>query len=149
MVPEPEAVERVSRLLRGRLSELGETQSWLAVEVARLIGSDRPPAQATVSAWLANPGSLAAPALFVLERALQVTPGSFSRHLGYVPAEFDPATAMAPMIEQQSQLDEAERRALRSVFEGFMARHGLSVDGTPLPSAPTKASARRGAGRAR
>lgn len=73
----------LSKIVRARMADLKESQIDLGVKVAGLLG--RPVAQQTMYKWLADPCALRPAQVFAIEVALEVPPGYFSRHCGYVP----------------------------------------------------------------
>src|SRR5690606_19683462 len=77
--------QRMLDALNALRIERGISQEQLGAEVARLEGRSTPFVQGAVSDWLAGNVYIPPKRLFVIERILQVPPGTLSRIVGYVP----------------------------------------------------------------
>lgn len=62
---------------------------------------------------------------FAVEGALGMEPGRLSRLLGYVPAEWDPPTVLADVLDADPLLGEKDRRMLLTMYRSLV---GLDDD---------------------
>lgn len=106
----------LGELAKERLTQLGHSQQWLAEEVARLTGEILV-GQPSVSKWLRDLGSTPPYRLFAIEKLLELPPGSYSRHLGYVPADSVAVHTVVEAIAADPELDPLEAAALRAHYE--------------------------------
>lgn len=107
----------VDRALKAR----GWTQSRLGAEVA-LITGEEPIAQATVSNWLNGVNRPTPERVFAIERALEVSAGALTLHLGYLPpnARGEVLTVLEA-IDADPQLTPKERAALKAAYAAFVS----------------------------
>lgn len=88
---------------------------------ARLFGADQArKSQPTVSFWESGTHEPEAEMVFAIERAIGVKPGSLSRHLGYVPADVDPAQLaldVVSSIQNDPLLTREARRRLVGLYK--------------------------------
>lgn len=108
--------------LRNALAELGQTQSWLGAEIARIEGMESPTAQSHVARYLSGAMTPNPPRVFTIEKALGLRPGALSRHLGYVPAETVPAVTVPEAAAEDLELTQTQREDLVALWEGMRAR---------------------------
>jgi hypothetical protein len=74
----------VAEAIRTALRDLGKSQEWLGVEVARIEGHDKPIAQSSVSDWCNPTTRVPSPErLASIEKALKVRRGSIAKLCGY------------------------------------------------------------------
>jgi len=98
------------------LAERERGRSWLGAEVARIEGSDEPLSGASVSKWVAgNPP--APPRVFAIERALGVSPGTLSRHLGYLPVDTQEGITPRDALRDDPALSPMAKRVMLKVYD--------------------------------
>jgi transcriptional regulator with XRE-family HTH domain len=98
---------------------------------ARLFGADQArKSQPTVSFWESGTHEPEAEMVFAIERAIGVDPGSLSRHLGYVPADIDPASIALDVltsIQNDPLLSREARRRLVTLYRTELETGASSV----------------------
>ncbi len=94
--------------LAGALRARGITQHRLG----RALGIG----QSTISAWVADRATPSHAVVFRVEEALEVEPGSLSRHLGYLPLDGTQPSTVLDCIDVDPALSEGQRAALRAVY---------------------------------
>lgn len=72
--------------------------------------------QSTISAWVADRATPSHTVVFRVEDALEVVPGSLSRHLGYLPLDASQPSTVLDCIEADPALTAGQRSALRAVY---------------------------------
>ena len=101
-----------------RLEEIGRSQQWLGQEVARIEGREKRYGQGTIGDWLRRGPATPAQAI-AIERALDVTPGSLTRLLGFLPVDTVPALSVPAAIDADPNLTDQAKRALLSAYREF------------------------------
>lgn len=94
--------------LAGALRAHGITQHRLG----RMLGIG----QSTISAWVADRATPGHAVVFRVEEALEVPPGSLSRHLGYLPLDATQPSTVVDCIDADPALTPGQRAALRAVY---------------------------------
>jgi transcriptional regulator with XRE-family HTH domain len=94
--------------LAGALRAKGITQHRLG----RALGIG----QSTISAWVADRATPSHSVVFRVEAALEVAPGSLSRHLGYLPLDGSQPATVLDCIDADPALNPGQRAALRAVY---------------------------------
>lgn len=115
-----ETQAEVGEMIRQRMQEQGLTLSELAMRVAEELGEPRV-SDSAVFKWLRNPMMLAPMRVFAIERVLECTPGTFSRHLGYAPLDGESTCTVATALEADGELGEIERAALLAAYGAAIA----------------------------
>lgn len=105
--------------LSRRLTDLGRSQTWLAVEVAKDEGRADPYSQAHVSDWLSGRRTPSPAQVFALERVLGAAPGSLSRLVGYLPADAVAAVSVEDAIVADPTLTARHRDALLAMYRAL------------------------------
>lgn len=98
----------IGERMRARMRELRLSYGALAVLVANATDGGPPVSDAAVYKWLAKPEVLHPSRVFAIEVALEVPPGTFSRELGYLPADL-PTVSAEDAIRQDPRLSERDR----------------------------------------
>jgi len=93
------------------MRELGLSYPALAKAVADATHGGPPVSDTAVLKWLGPPERLEPSRVFGLERALQVPPGTYSRPLGYLPAD-SPIGATEEAIRADERLSERDKTIL-------------------------------------
>ena len=124
----------LGELAKERIAQLGHSQQWLAEEVARLTGEILV-GQPSVSKWLRDLSSAPPYRLFAIEHLLELPPGAYSRHLGYVPVGAVNVFSVVEAIAADPELDPLEAAALRAHYETVVtlkrARRRQSLETRP------------------
>lgn len=105
--------------LSRRLDDLGRSQTWLAVEVAKQEGRPDPYSQAHIADWLRGRRSPSPQQVFALERALGTSPGALSRILGYLPAEAVASVTVEDAIAADPTLTARHRDAVLALYRAL------------------------------
>jgi len=95
--------------LAGALRAGGTTQHGLG----RSLGIG----QSTISAWVADRAIPSQAVVFKVEAALHLTPGTLSRHLGYLPLDAAVPSTVLECLAVDPALTDGQRAALRAVYE--------------------------------
>jgi transcriptional regulator with XRE-family HTH domain len=95
--------------LAGALRARGTTQHALG----RLLGIG----QSTISAWVADRAVPSQAVVFRVEAALDLAPGTLSRHLGYLPVDAAVPSTVLDCLAVDPALTDGQRAALRAVYE--------------------------------
>lgn len=95
--------------LAGALRARGTTQHGLG----RSLGIG----QSTISAWVADRAVPSQFVVFKVEAALELSPGTLSRHLGYLPVDAAVPSTVLECIAVDPALTDGQRAALRAVYE--------------------------------
>lgn len=113
-MPSDAALRRFGRAV----AEARDARGWTQDELAERAGVS----QSNVSGWEQGKWTPDPDAVFTVERALRLAPGTLSVHLGYVPAkELDRAVDVEAAI-LTSSLDELDRRALVGLYRQLRRR---------------------------
>ncbi len=109
--------------LRGALAASGITQDDLA---ERMTADGHPVRQTAISQWITGRSEPDTPEVtFRVERALNVRPGSLSRHLGYLPVDaVRTITDLERAIDSDPRLSDLDRDALRLSLRAALQRRG-------------------------
>lgn len=120
--PMPSDLDREDFLygLVTRLADLGRSQTWLAVEVAKEEGREDPYSQAHVADWLRGRRSPNPEQVFALERALDVEPGALSRLLGYLPVEAVATVTVEDAVKADPGLTKLHREAVLALYRALV-----------------------------
>lgn len=105
--------------LSRRLNDLGRSQTWLAVEVAKEEGRADPYSQAHVSDWLSGRRTPSPAQVFALERVVGADPGSLSRLVGYLPADAVAVITVEDAIRADPTLTARHRDALLAMYRAL------------------------------
>lgn len=73
--------------------------------------------QSTISAWVADRATPGHAIVFRVERELGVSPGSLSRHLGYLPVDVAQPGTVLDCIDADPALTPGQQAALRAVYQ--------------------------------
>lgn len=106
--------------MRAKLADLGMSQVGLAERVAHLLGREKITQQA-IFQWFTDACALRPQQMWALERALEVIPGTFSRHCGYVPADNVEALSIVDAINREPRFTESDRLFLVHTVEYILA----------------------------
>ena len=111
----PMTFEDWSERVRVAMTIARMTQRQLADELTRRLARPQPFSQTTVTRWLSE--SAPDPAtVFAIEEVLDMTPGSASRHLGYLPVSAQPVATVLDAIAADDHLDELARGFLADAY---------------------------------
>jgi hypothetical protein len=102
---------KVGTLMRARMRELGLSYGAVARVVAEATHGGPPVSDTAVLKWLSHPERLEPTRMFALEHALQVPPGTYTRELGYVPAD-QPTGLPEDALRSDERLTERDRTIL-------------------------------------
>lgn len=118
-VADPDGRTDFQAALIRRLDDLGRSQTWLAVEVAKEEGRPDPYSQAHIADWLRGRRTPNPYQVFALERALGVPPGSLSRLLGYLPADAVASVGVEDAITADPTLSSQHRDAVLALYRAL------------------------------
>jgi transcriptional regulator with XRE-family HTH domain len=118
------------------------TQDEVAAGVARIIGRDRPFDQALVSKWYRGISIPLPDQLIAFEQLIGAEPGSYTRHLGYLPATAVATLTVPDAIAADAQLTKRQRDNLtalwRTEVETTLAQRRVSELRAPAPKPPRR-----------
>ncbi len=126
------------------------TQDEVAAGVARIIGRDRPFDQALVSKWYRGISIPLPDQLIAFEQLIGAEPGSYTRHLGYLPATAVATLTVPDAIAADIQLTPQQKALLTGQWETEVEktlarrRARALTDPAPRPPRPSGAAPRRG-----
>jgi len=75
--------------------------------------------QSAISGWINGQSVPNHNVVFAIERALDVTPGFLSHHLGYIPAGTSPPCSVPDAVDADPLLDDVRRAALLALYRQF------------------------------
>jgi len=114
------------------VDESGKNQSEIARDTDGLVS------QGTISTWLSGNARPQPEGVFAVELALDLPPGSLSRHLGYVPYVEDPVIDLRDAIDTDDTLDEFDREALRMLYNVMRRRSAASKTVSEAPASKAR-----------
>lgn len=79
--------------------------------------------QGTISGWVTGKSEPETPEkAFAVERALDLQPGTLSRHLGYVPPDLDAVMTVEAAVLHDSLLDDQNKRGILALYKELTRR---------------------------
>lgn len=121
-----ERLKAFGEALQGAMRSAGINQR----DLAEMIGNT---SQGGVSGWVTGKSAPDTPDdVFAIERALEVVPGSLSRHLGFLPPDaVRVAAAFEEVVADDPQLDDEDRSFLLNAYRMALKNRAARGRGRP------------------
>lgn len=120
-----------SRDARGRFGDALSDAMKVRGYSQRDLGQELGVSQPAVSGWVVGDAEPAATTVFAAEKVLGLTPGTLSRHLGYLPTDAVKSTpTFEAVVSSDPLLEEHDKRGLLALYRE-VTRRSSSRGGRP------------------
>ncbi len=145
MVPDMDtqaAWKALGAAMRDAATAADMTQDEVGAAIARIEGRDRPYDQGMVSKWFRGISPPQPGQLIAFEQLIGAAPGTYTRHLGYLPLGVVPVLTVPEAIATDVQLTKRQRDNLtalwRAEVETTLAQRRVSELRAPAPKPPRR-----------